>query len=817
MRIRVLGLLLVLAMCISLSAQEQTSVPRKVIIGGDFCFPPYEFLNEQSIPDGYNVELSKAICRQLGWQPEFRLAKWSLVRQWLDRGEVDLIQGMAFSVDRAKTMNFSEAHAQTWRSVFVRKNSPIREIKDIIHASIVLQKGDISKDFLKRVNFQGNIIEVPTQEDALKLLDSGKYDASIVTHMNAMYIVKQENLKHIKALPFRIMQREYCFASQDPKLIDEVNNALLILSQNGQLAAIQEKWFEHYDLYSELELNRNTTTLLIIHGLFFIFLMVLLLSILLYRNRKYKKTLSAEQTKRESIETELMREYRIFEKGPVILYKMQSDPPRALMVSENIDQWGYSVDEIIAMGEEFSGIVFSEDRLTFLANESMDDSGEFFVKRYRILTKTGEMRWVLDYATLIDSVRNYPLYYGYMMDITGQTNLEAQLLESKEKAESANTAKGHFLATMSHEIRTPLNGIMGFLQVLMQMDASPEQKEYYEIMYSSGRNLMKIINDILDFSKIESGKMELIISDFNPRILIDDILKTFIIQNKKPNLDIRSHINERIPNVLHGDQLRLKQVFVNLLQNAVKFTESGYVDVSADIYTISNDDIRILFCVTDTGIGIDPRKQQDIFDNFSQADSMVTSKYGGTGLGLSIVKRLVELMNGFIWVESEHGTGSSFFFILPFAINTVQPERETTHASHPEIKLQHLPGMEVLIVEDEPINQIVTRRQLEGWGIKVNIAANGQDALDYCSVRTFDAILMDIQMPLMDGITATKILREREKATGKHTPIIAFTAAALVGDRERFLAAGMDAYIAKPIDMNLLYSCLRTYAKTKQV
>jgi signal transduction histidine kinase/CheY-like chemotaxis protein len=816
MRKRFFFTLFLLAICLSLSAEAQKQGSSKVIIGGDFSYPPYEFINEQNLPDGYNVELSRAICRQLNWEPEFRLAKWALVRQWLDRGEIDLIQGMAFSIERAKIMNFSESHAQTWRSIFVHKGSKLKAVKDILNATVVLQQGDIAKDFLKRINYQGTVVEVPTQDDALKLLDSGEYDASIVNHMNAMYIVKQEKLKHIKALPSRILQREYCYASMDPKLIEEVDNALLILSKNGQLAAIQEKWFGHYDLYSDAQGALNTFKGYIIYILIFA-LSTLVLGFLYFRSfRKHRLAMRAEHAIRESIETELSREYRIFMKGPVIIYKMQSEPPKLMMVSENIDQWGYTVDEIIGMGDKFIDIIFSEDRLAFLSTEPNAEQDEFSVKSYRILTKSGEIRWVMDYSTRIDSSRSNPLYYGYFLDITAQTNVEAQLLESIEKAEAASTAKGHFLATMSHEIRTPLNGIMGFLQVLMQMDAGAEQKEYYEIMYKSGRSLMKIINDILDFSKIESGKLELIINDFNPRILLDDILKAFPVQNMKPNLEIRCNINDRIPNVLHGDQLRLKQVLINLLQNALKFTDTGFVEVSADIYTMSDKDIRLLFCVTDTGIGIDPRKQQDIFDNFSQGDSFVTSKYGGTGLGLSIVKRLVELMNGFIWVDSEPGHGSSFFFILPFEIKTAQAEPESTQASHPEIKLQHLPGMEVLLVEDEPINQVVTRRQLEGWGIKVSIAANGQDALDYCSVRSYDAILMDIQMPLMDGITATQIMREMEVAKGLHTPIIAFTAAALIGDRERFLASGMDDYISKPVDMNLLYAVLSKYYNPKQ-
>lgn len=807
---RIVSLFAIACFCLMLFGQG--TEPRKVIIGGDFNYPPYEYINENSVPEGYNVELSKLVFRQLGYEPEFKLAKWALVRHWLDSGDINLIQGMAFSIERAKIMYFSDSHAQTWRSIFVRKGSKIKDSKDILNTTIVIQQEDIAKDFLKRISFNGIIVEVPTQEDALKLLNDGEFDAAIVNHMNGMYISSKHKLKHIHPLPQRILQKEYCYASHDQRLIDEINNALLILSQNGQLAMLHEKWFGHYDLYSEEVRLMNKDFLIVFHTLFFAAILVVFVVYFIRRNIKHRKALAAECAARLSIEQELNREYRIFERGPVVIYKMQADPPKPLMMSDNVDQWGFSVDEILAKGEDYINIVFSEDRDAFLSMASESVNDEFYIRRYRMITKDGEIRWVLDYSTRIDHNSESALYYGYIMDITAQKNLEAQLLESKEKAEASSQAKSHFLATMSHEIRTPLNGIMGFLQVLRQMDASAEQREYYDIMYSSGRNLMKIINDILDFSKIESGKLELIVNDFNPHILIADLIHTFSLQNTKPHLEIRHNINERIPNVLHGDQLRMKQVFINLLQNALKFTESGFVEISADIYTQSSSEIRLLFCVSDSGIGIDPKKQEDIFDNFSQADTHITSKYGGTGLGLSIVKRLVELMNGFIWVESEPGQGSNFFFIIPFAHKAEMIEEAGSEASHPEIMLQHLPGMQVLLVEDEPVNQVVTKRQLEGWDIQVTVAANGQEALDLCGKYGYDAILMDIQMPVMDGLTATHILRNREQGTSKHTPVIAFTAAALVGDRERFLENGMDDYIAKPIDMNQLYNILSKYA-----
>jgi len=201
MRTKLILLFLVVILLCSLQAQSGTSIKRKVIIGGDYNYPPYEFINDKSMPDGYNVELSRAICNQLNWEPEFRLAKWALVRQWLDAGEIDLVQGMAFSVDRARLMFLSDSHAQTWRSIFVRKGSKINRVDDILNATVVLQQGDIASEYLKGVDFKGVLIEVPTQVDALRLLDSGEYDAAIVNHMNGKYIIKTYKLKHLKTLP----------------------------------------------------------------------------------------------------------------------------------------------------------------------------------------------------------------------------------------------------------------------------------------------------------------------------------------------------------------------------------------------------------------------------------------------------------------------------------------------------------------------------------------------------------------------------------------------------------------------------------------
>jgi len=244
------------------------------------------------------------------------------------------------------------------------------------------------------------------------------------------------------------------------------------------------------------------------------------------------------------------------------------------------------------------------------------------------------------------------------------------------------------------------------------------------------------------------------------------------------------------------------------MQNAMKFTDDGYIEIGAEVYNRNDHDLRVLFSVTDTGIGIDPMKQKDIFDNFSQLDNRITRKYGGTGLELSIVKRLVELMGGFIWVESEPGKGSSFFFILPFKHHTDVQAAPYEAPGDQQFVKSLLPNLKVLLVEDDPVNQSVAQKQLENWNLSVTVASNGSEAVDIYRDQDFDCILMDIQMPIMDGVTATINIRKIGMEQNRHTIIYAFTAAVMAGDRERFIAAGMDDYISKPVDLEYLYSLL---------
>jgi PAS domain S-box-containing protein len=801
-------------------AKDNPAALKVVRVGGDQNFPPFEFLDSGKVPSGYNVELTNAIAEVMGFKVEYRLGKWSQVKEWLDKGEIDIIQGMAFSPERSGKYAFSLPHSETWRCFFVKKNSRFRAVKDLTEASIVLQEGDIAIEYLDENHFAGKRLTVPSQEDALLLVAQGKFDAAAVTYRHGMYLAKERKLSDLKPIDEPFSPRFYCYAvrKSNSLLLNEFNTGISILRENGKFYQIQKDWLKTDSLESFSRRLFIRRLLMVVIPLFAVFLAALIWVWLLRRQISVKsRDLQRELEGRLKYESELNREYKMFVNGPVIVYKLQADPNIVSYISDNIRQFGYDPKELILHSKSFTDIIFSEDRERVLAHfkKDLEEGSEFSAKQYRIITSQGQICWVFDYTLIVRDTEESPWFYGYILDITAQKTLEAELLEAKEKAEAANIAKGHFLSNISHEIRTPLNGILGFIQVLQGTSLSAEQKEYMDLITSSGKTLMKIVNDILDFSKMESGKLDLIVTDFNPRFLIEDIIKTFANLSDKPRVDLRMRIGENLPTIIYGDMMRLRQIFINLMQNALKFTDSGFIEISADVYNQNEDDMRLLFSVKDTGIGIDPMKQRDIFENFMHADPAITKKYGGTGLGLSIVKKLVALMGGFIWVESEPNKGSNFFFILSFKTKAADRPKFEQQLQEPEIESAPLPKLNILLVEDEPINQLVTQKQLEKWNLSVTTASTGKEALAVMQEHEFDCILMDVQMPEMDGITATNIIRQQEKGTDKHIPIVAFTAAAMAGDRERFIASGMDDYIAKPIDIEQLYRILKDIKKTQ--
>ncbi|HBZ55503.1 MAG TPA: hypothetical protein DEO88_08860, partial [Syntrophobacteraceae bacterium] len=424
--------------------------------------------------------------------------------------------------------------------------------------------------------------------------------------------------------------------------------------------------------------------------------------------------------------------------------------------------------------------------------------------------------------TLVVRVRTQAIFRGNQYDgvLINLVDITS-LVEARIRAELASRTKSEFIANMSHEVRTPMHAIIGLSQVLGEGALSTEQRECVQMIQASADHLLNIINAVLDFSKIEAGKLELEKVPFKIERTIQNVLGTAAVRAQGKNLTFVSQVAPDVPIELVGDPVRLQQVLFNLMDNAIKFTHEGHIGVTIGIQEMNSESALLKFSVADTGIGIPRDMVNVIFESFTQVDSSITRRFGGTGLGLAISRRLVETMGGHIWVESEQSKGSCFHFTARFALpdsSELGPQEQVpseTQAVLPppdRATPPGLPALNLLLAEDNPVNQRLAARVLEKHGHRVTVVENGLEALIALENKNFDLILMDIQMPDLDGLETARAIRKLEVGSGRHIPIIALTAHALHGDRERCFEAGMDDYISKPIRTDNLLKIIEKWA-----
>jgi two-component system sensor histidine kinase/response regulator len=794
---------------LDLTERERAWIEEHPIIraSNDPALAPIDFDGPDGMPAGLAAELLALAARRYDLNIEFVPGQgWNDALQAARNREVDLLLAVTRTPESQRFLSFTTPFMNYRAVIVVREDTPfVPDISALLDRRFAVVTGYPETEQLRTKYPSLDVQEHATVEHALEAVSANRADAVVGNIAVLHYKLRELGLSNLKvAAPIDDEDKRIHFAVRDdwPELVSILNKGLAGINL-AERQAILDRWVN-------VEFERGLdpakvwrVALQVLAGA------ALLGVVVLFYLRRLRREIRKRQRLQDELADARRRVVEIAQGLPGVVYQsiVRRDGSGEVLFGREAYYRLLGID-LAAPRLDWSTLsqsVLDEDKPGL--REAMSravQSKDLFVVDFRVHGKDGP-RWI--HIEAIPRPSNDPdiiaIWNGYAIDITERKRLEAELAAAREAADAANRAKSEFLANMSHEIRTPMNAIIGLSHLMQKTELNKRQLDYLTKISGAAQSLLRIINDVLDFSKVEAGQLSLESIRFSLHTVFDDIVGIVGHRTAEKGLELRMDIAPELPPYLVGDPLRLSQILVNLVGNAVKFTQRGHIAVRAQPVEAVGVDLKVRFTVEDTGIGLSREQAGRLFRSFAQADSSTTRQYGGTGLGLSISKRLVELMGGEIGVDSVPGQGSTFWFTAVLrAATSADPVVMPARTGPPP----NLRGTRVLLVEDNLINQQVAAEILQSAGVAVDIANNGLEAVRSVRAKAYDAVLMDVQMPVMDGLQATEAIRAIDSL--KALPIIAMTASVLRGDREGCLKAGMNDYVSKPINVDKMLSTL---------